>query len=82
MTINVYERGVKDCMTYCEDNNAANGKNLVIKDTHGGSYKEYNLSSDGKREGGCGTSLNGMFRGDCKNCDHLDCAQCNWEEEK
>ena len=48
----------------------------------GGAYKDYIISSSGNREGGCGTSLNGMFRGDCEHCDHIFCDQCNWVEQK
>ena len=58
-----------------------NGENAV-KDTPGGAYKAYFTTEDGQRLGGAGTSLNGMFRGDCKKCDHLGCDQCNWEESK
>ncbi|MBE6644456.1 MAG: hypothetical protein E7612_03645 [Ruminococcaceae bacterium] len=58
-----------------------NGIKIVRKNTPGGVYTEHAPSLDGQT-GGCGTSKNGMFRGDCKNCDHLDCSQCNWTEEK
>ena len=57
-------------------------KEASLGDTPGGFYKPSFTTPDGKREGGCGTSMNGMFRGDCKNCDHMGCDQCNWVEEK
>lgn len=73
---------LKDLLSNYSDDDIVitNGVKIVRKSTPGGVYTEH--ASDGIRDGGCGTSKNGMFRGDCKNCDHTDCAQCNWSEQK